>query len=121
MDYLLLGFNFGDQKVCVADLSFTLREPSEMPVDGLTRLALPSDPAGRRIAILREPAVEKQPGHADPERLAKLLRETGFSPVFLRAADLCAPTRFNRSNVDLVILPNAPFFLVRRLRTSARI
>ena len=72
--------------------------------------AKPVDPPGRRIAILREPGVERQPGHADPKHLADLLRGAGFSPVFLRADDLCDSARFSRRTVDLLILPNAPFF-----------
>ena len=109
-DRMLMGFNFGSQTVRIADLAFAVRGKVQPPADEATPAVLPVDPQGRRIAILRDPDVERQPGHADPERLARLLREAGFSPVFLRAADLCDPARFNRSAVDLAVLPCAPFF-----------
>ncbi len=111
-DRLLLGFNYGSQTVRVADLAFAVRVAANLPADAAARAAVapPIDPPGRRIAILREPTVAHEPGHADPERLAALLRDAGFSPAFLRAADLCDPARFSRAAVDLLVLPNAPFF-----------
>jgi hypothetical protein len=92
VDRLLMGFNFGNQRVDIADLEFVVCEKRKAPASEAALPVRPVDPAGRRIAILRESSVEKQPGHADPERLAKLLREAGFSPVFLRAAELCEKT-----------------------------
>ena len=109
-DRLLMGFNYADQTVHIADLAFAVRTIRKPPEEASTPGVQPVEPPGRRIAILREPTVEKQPGHADPERLAQLLRGAGFVPVFLRAADVCAPARFSRSTVDLIVLPNAPFF-----------
>ncbi len=109
-DRMLLGFNYGSQTVCVAELAFVVRGALKVPADQAAEAVQPVDPPGRRIAILREPSVEKQPGHADPERLAKLLREAGYSPVFLRAAALCEAALFSRSTVDLIVLPNSPFF-----------
>ena len=110
VDRLLMGFNFGNQRVDIADLEFVVCEKRKAPASEAALPVRPVDPAGRRIAILRESSVEKQPGHADPERLAKLLREAGFSPVFLRAAELCEKTGLSRDNVDLLVLPSAPFF-----------
>ena len=109
-DRLLMGFNYGDQTVRIADLAFAVRENAAPPADDAAPALRPVDPPGRRIAILREPTFERQPGHADPERLARLLREAGFTPVFLRATDLSEPDRFSRKTVDLVVLPSAPFF-----------
>lgn len=109
-DRLLLGFNFADQAVRIADLAFAFREGGAPPVSTPSPAAVPVDPPGRRIAILREPTFERQPGHADPERLGQLLRSAGFSPVFLRAADLCDAARFSRKTADLVVMPCAPFF-----------
>ena len=109
-DRLLLGFNYGDQKVCIADLAFAVRGTLKVPAGESAQAVQPVDSPGRRIAILREPSVEKQPGHADPERLSRLLRAAGYTPVLLRAADLCAAASFSRSTVDLIVLPNAPFF-----------
>lgn len=110
VDRLLMGFNFGNQTVCIADLAFAVRKDGKPPAEGAAPAVQPADDAGRRIAILKEPTVKREAGHADPERLARLLREAGFSPVFLRAADLCDRARFSRSSVDLLVLPNAPFF-----------
>jgi hypothetical protein len=109
-DGMLMGFNFGDQTVRVADLALAVRASGRPPADTAAPAVSPVDPPGRRIAILREPTFTRQPGHADPERLAGLLRAAGFSPVFLRAADLCDPGRFGRKTADLVVLPCAPFF-----------
>jgi len=109
-DRMLMGFNYGDQTVRIADLAFVVRGNSLPPATAAAPAAQPVGPPGRRIAILREPTFERQPGHADPERLARLLRDAGFTPVFLRAADLCDAARFSRKTVDLVVLPSAPFF-----------
>jgi len=110
-DRMLMGFNFGNQTVRIADLAFAVR-PVDSAASASAALPVPepNDPPGSRIAILREPGVERQLGHADPERLARLLREAGYSPVFLRASDLSDPARFGRKTVDLLVLPNAPFF-----------
>lgn len=108
-DRLMLGFNFGDQTVHVAALQIAVRDTAKPPAEAAP-LPAPEDPPGRRIAILREPTVGRQPGHADPERLAGLLRAAGFRPAFVRAADLCEPARFSRRTADLLVLPDAPFF-----------
>lgn len=109
-DRLLMGFNYADQTVRIADLAFVMSANARPPADVAASDIAPSDPPGRRVAVLREPTVARAPGHADPERLARLLRDAGFTPVFLRASDLCEPARFSKATVDLVILPCAPFF-----------
>lgn len=109
-DRMLMGFNFGNQTVRIADLAFVVRGKVQPLAGGTSPAVLPVDPPGRRIAILREPTFARQPGHADPERLARLLHDAGFKPVFLRAADVCDPVRFNHQAVDLIVLPSAPFF-----------
>ncbi|MDD4101287.1 MAG: hypothetical protein PHU80_01475 [Kiritimatiellae bacterium] len=63
-----------------------------------------------RIAVLREPAVARRDGHADPEHLARLLQDAGLRTFFIRAADLGDEASFSHAKVDLVVLPNAPFF-----------
>ena len=110
IDRLLMGFNYADQSVCVAGLSFLVRGAGVPDSSGAAPAVLPKDPPGRRIAVLREPSFGRLPGHAEPERLAKLLSAAGYQPVFVRAADLCDASRFNKPAVDLLVLPNAPFF-----------
>lgn len=110
VDRMLMGFNYGNQTVRIADLAFAVRASDRPPASEAAPAVQALDPPGRRIAILREPTFERQPGHAEPERLAQLLCEAGFQPVYLRAADLCDASRFSRKTVDLLVLPNAPFF-----------
>jgi hypothetical protein len=102
---MLMGFNNASQRVCVAGLSLNLRENWDKVVVSDKPLVPCTDPAGRRIAVLREPGFKKQPGHANPERLMKLLQESGFSPIFLSAADLSDRARFSRKGVDLLVIP----------------
>ena len=110
IDRLLMGFNYADQEVCVAGLSLRVRDAGLPPAAAAAPAVPPKAPPGSRIAILREPTVARLPGHADPERLAQLLAAAGWQPVFLRAADLCDAARFNKPAVDLLVVPNAPFF-----------
>jgi len=71
---MLMGFNSADQSVCVAGLSLNVRESEAVISSDVKPVEICQDPAGRCIAILREPGFKKQPGHADPERLAKVLQ-----------------------------------------------
>jgi len=109
-DRLLIGFNFGDMAVRVSGLAFVVRANGPPPSDSRAPAPVCADPAGRRIAILHEPTLTREPGHADPARLARLLVEAGYHPVLVRAADLCDPSRFSRAGADLLVLPCAPFF-----------
>lgn len=109
-DRLLLGFNFGDMAVRVSGLAFAVRANGPLPADPQAPVPVCADLPGRRIAILHEPTLPREPGHADPERLARLLAEAGYRPVLVRAADLCDASRFSRAGADLLVLPSAPFF-----------
>ena len=109
-DRMMIGFNFGDQTVRIAGLTFVVRPAGTVPDRVETPVSHSAEPRGRRIALLHEPGAVRQPGHPDPVRLARLLREAGFSPVMLSASGLHQKQAFSRDSVDLLVLPNAPFF-----------
>ena len=111
VEYMLFGFNFGNQTVRVRNLALTGEEVESMT----QKPSIPQDwkhkdPVGQRIAIYSDESVEKLPSHADAQRLANLLKAKGFHPQIMTSGDLSSPNFLSKQAIDLLILPNAPFF-----------
>ncbi|MGI5923417.1 MAG: hypothetical protein ACOX9E_05690 [Lentisphaeria bacterium] len=107
--YLIMNFNFGDQVVHLRNLRQII---SAGPAAELPRQASAAavDPPCRRIAIFSDDAFPREPGHTDAERLAELLRRRGFQPLIINASELAEEKTLAKGNVDLLILPQAPYF-----------
>ena len=110
-EFMLFGFNYGNLTVRVRNLAFTGAEQALAVV----KPSLPEnwkhkDPVGRRIAIFADGSIEKLPSHADAQRLAQLLEKQGFHPQIMNAGDLAEQNCLSKAAIDLLILPNAPFF-----------
>ncbi len=111
VEFMLLGFNFGNHTVRVRNLAFTGEEITPFTV----KPSLPQDwkhedPIGRRIAIYSDKSIEKQPSHADAQRLVNLLKAKGFHPQIMTSGDLAESYCLSKTAIDLLVLPNAPFF-----------
>jgi hypothetical protein len=106
---LVMNFNFSDQVVYLRNLRQIVSgvAAAELPRQAM---APPTAPAGRRIAIFSQEDFPQEKGHADPQRLAELLRRRGFQPVIINASQLTAENTFAPGMIDLLILPQAPYF-----------
>ncbi len=62
------------------------------------------------VGIWHEPSVPKQTGHADPKRLANLLRQNGFTVRLLSSSDLTNPQIMTPQKIAIVILPYGAYF-----------
>ncbi|MDD4538286.1 MAG: hypothetical protein PHT80_04670 [Lentisphaeria bacterium] len=107
--HVVMNFNFGDQVIRLRNLRQII---STGPAAALPRqaIATPADPPGRRIAIFSDDAFPREPGHADAQRLAELLRRRGFQPIVVNANELAEEKTLAKGNIDLLILPQAPYF-----------
>lgn len=109
IDRMLLGCNFADFEMCVDELQLSMKEVKPMDAPRTPDLTFAESAAGR-LAVLCEPGFARQPSHADPARLATLLRDAGFAVTMLRAGDLCDPAVLTTANVDALVIPCAPLF-----------
>ncbi len=109
---MLLGCNFGDLDVVVADMVWeTAGTIARQPLPRTANLALP--PAGRgRVGVLTMPGVLPDGFHSghSPEALAAALTAAGYGAVLLQAGDLANAAVLTAANFDLVVLPYGPFF-----------
>jgi len=62
------------------------------------------------VGVWSEPSIPKRPGHADPQRLANLLRRHGFSVKPVSSRDLANPQALTPQKLALVILPYGAYF-----------
>ncbi len=110
-EFMLFGFNYGNLTLRVRNLAFTGAEQALATVKpSLPKNWKHQDPIGHRIAIFADSSIEKLPSHADAQRLAQLLEKQGFHPQVMTSGDLAETNCLSKAAIDLLILPNAPFF-----------
>lgn len=111
-DRMLIGSNFGDLEVTVADMRWETGTGGEV-------LALPTTDGlqverGERGSVgildmgagLPDEFITAHP----PQALAQAVREAGFGATILQAGDLANPGVLTREGFDAVILPFGPYF-----------
>lgn len=109
---MLLGHNYAPLEYVIDDLGFelgTIRDAAPLPTSANWQLK-----PGERgaVVLLDEPGLPRTDGAADAKAVAAALTKAGFGVTTARAGDLAEPTRLNRDNVDLLLLPTAPGFPV---------
>ncbi len=130
-DRLLIGCNFADLDVTIAELRPVLA--GETPAESPARLPPPARVEGEkgRVAILAEnfvirrpetegpfgvmrPLTEAEkrgsPSASDPEFLAELATRAGYGATLLSASALESPGYLSPSNFDVLVIPCAPYY-----------
>ncbi len=108
---MLLGFNFAPIEISADDVAWSLRKGPGLVAMPVTEPFQVEPGRLGRIAILDEPALGGPT--AALNRMCSTLRSAGFGVTVLRAGDLADAQRLNRSNFDLLILPQSERFPVR--------
>ncbi len=109
IDHLLLGCNFADLDVTVADLDLVRESVRRAALPRTADLEIVRGPKGR-VAILAEPLFDRRVSQPDPRRLGRLLAADGFGVTFLRAGDVADETVLTRENFAVLVLPCAPYY-----------
>ncbi len=108
---MLIGCNFGDLEVTLADMSWDTDPARDaLPLPRTAVLKAEDGPAGRLAILDLNPL---PPGFRlthSPARLAAVARGGGYGVTLLQSGDLADPAVLTRDRFDAVILPWGPWF-----------
>ncbi|HSV73630.1 MAG TPA: beta-galactosidase [Chthonomonadales bacterium] len=112
VDRLLLGCNFGDLEVEVADLRWERRAPvAPEPLDRTPDLQIARGPRGAVGVIDMGAGLPEGFRSAHPPAaMLRALRAGGYGATLLRPGDLADPAVLTRERLDAVVLSCGPFF-----------
>ncbi len=122
IDRMLLGCNYADMTLELADLRFAGTRVRGLPLPRTGGLRYSRGVRGA-VGILREPGFSRGPAQPAPEHLGRLLAAAGYGVTYLRAGDVCDPGVLTPGHFDVLVIPCAPLYpsagraaLIRYLR-----
>ena len=107
-DAMLLGCNFGDLSVTIADARWLVLQGTKDQPPRTTDLKISRSGKGV-IAIWKDP-VECAGAQSSPDVLARAFRAGGWTVCFLKGGDMADPSVLRPDTIDLVVLPYGPAF-----------